>query len=157
MVKHGEALLQTKPVSIYTLYDSYSAMLLGYIHEVVKDQLVAEEYLLKTFNTVAKKFNDINWYESNNWAQLLRLAKIELTPIHDALRSCETPALVSKEHTITNRYLDKMTDEQRLVFCGIYYSKKTTAQLSKEINKPGEQIKTLLKEAFSIIRESNES
>jgi uncharacterized protein YktB (UPF0637 family) len=153
MVKQGEALLQTKPVSIYTLYDSYAAMLLGYIHEVVKDQVVAEEYLLKTFNTVAKKFNVINWHETNNWAQLLRLAKIELTPFHDALKGCETP----KDHIITNKYLDKMTDEQRLVFCSIYYSKKTTAQLSKEINKPGELIKSLLKEAFAIIKESNES
>jgi uncharacterized protein YktB (UPF0637 family) len=154
MVKQGEALLQTKPVSIYKLYDSYAAMLLGYIQEVVKDQLIAEEYLLKTFDTVAKKINDINWHESNNWAQLLRLAKIELTPFHDALKA---PSLVPVTNSIPNKYLDKMTDEQRFVFCSIYYSKKTTAQLSKEINKPGELIKTLLKEAFSIIRESNES
>jgi hypothetical protein len=157
MVKQGEALLQTKPVSIHTLYDSYAAMLLGYIHEVVRDQTVAEEYLLKTFNTVAKKFDVINWHETNNWPQLLRLAKIELTPFHDTLKGCETPATGGKDNIITNKYLDKMTAEQRLFFCSIYYSKKTTAQLSEEINKPGERIKTLLKEAFTIIRESNES
>lgn len=156
MVKQGEALQQTKPVSIYTLYDSYAAMLLGYIHDVVKDQVVADEYLLKTFNTVAKKFNVINWHTTNNWAQLLRLAKIELAPFYDALKGCETPAPGSKDHSTTNKYLDKMTDEQRLVFCSVYYNKKNITQLSEELNKPGELIKTLLKEAFAIIRKSNE-
>ncbi|MES2375336.1 MAG: sigma factor-like helix-turn-helix DNA-binding protein [Bacteroidota bacterium] len=156
MGKQGEALLQTKPVSIYILYDNYAAMLLGYINEVVKDQVIAEEYLLKTFNTVAKKFNSINWNESNNWVHILRFAKAELVSFHEASKGYETPAIVSTSNSINNKYLDKMTDEQRHVFCRIYYDKKTTAELSKEINKPGELIKTLLKEAFNIIRESNE-
>lgn len=157
MVKQGEALVQTKTVSIYTLYDNYAAMLLGYITEVVNDRALAEDYLLKTFNTVAEKFNDINWHESNNWALLLGIAKLELMPFNDALKGCKAPASSTAANNIQNKSLDKMTEEQKHVFCSVYYSKKTLAELSKETNKPEELLKTLLKEAFSIIRKSNEN
>jgi hypothetical protein len=34
----------------HSLYTSYGAMLLGYIQEVVKEQAVAEQYLIELFN-----------------------------------------------------------------------------------------------------------
>jgi len=157
MVKQDQALLQTGPLSIYSLYDTYAGMLLGYIFEVVKDKKIAEDYLVKTFSSVAKKFNDINWDETNNWCQLQRFAKNELVAFHDALKGCETPAVPNIAAKLPNKYLDQMTDEQKLIFCNIYYSKKTTAQLAVEINKPEDLIKKLLKEAFAIIRRSNEN
>lgn len=156
MDKQVKALPQTKPASINTLYDNYAAMLLGYINEVVNDKVVAEEYLLKTFTTIAQNFNCINWSESNNWVQLLGFARAELIPFHDAIKSCEVPAVVSMNSTVY-KYLDKMTEEQKHVFCSVYYNKKTIAELSKEINKAEELIKTLLKEAFCIIRRFNEN
>jgi DNA-directed RNA polymerase specialized sigma24 family protein len=155
MVKNDQAALQTKPLSIYSLYDDYAAMLLGYIFEVVKDKKVAEDYLVKTFNRVAQKFNDINWGQSNNWCQLQQIAKNELAEYNYAAEGCESPKASSFSQT--NKYLNKMTDEQKLVFCNIYYSKKTTAQLAAEINKSEELVKTLLKEAFTMIRKSNEN
>jgi hypothetical protein len=155
MKKQGKALLQTKPPGIHILYDNYAAMLLGYINDVVKDKAVAEEYLLKTFNTIAQKFNCTNWNERNNWVQLLGFARAELIPFHDAVKGCEAPAVVGINDSTDHKYLDKMTADQKHVFCSIYYNKKTTAELSKEINKSEELIKTLLKEAFCIIRRLN--
>jgi DNA-directed RNA polymerase specialized sigma24 family protein len=150
MVKKDQAVLQTKPLSIYSLYDDYAAMLLGYIFEIVKDKKLAEDYLIKTFGSVAQKFNDINWGESNSWCLLQRIAKNELAA--QSGQTAETPGF-----NLNNKYLSGMTDEQRLVFCSIYYSKKTTAQLAAEINKSEVLVKKLLKEAFTMIRKSNEN
>ncbi|MGF7077779.1 sigma factor-like helix-turn-helix DNA-binding protein [Mucilaginibacter sp. UYCu711] len=155
MRKQGKVLLQNKPPSIHILYDNYAAMLLGYINEVVKDKVVAEEYLLKTFNTIAQKNNCTNWSENNNWVQLLRFAREELIPFHDSVKGYKAPAVVNINNSIACKYLDKMTTAQKHVFCSIYYNKKTTAELSREINKSEELIKTLLKEAFCIIRRLN--
>src|SRR4051812_2104367 len=107
MVKNDQAVLQTKPLSIYSLYDDYAAMLLGYIYEVVKDKKVAEDYLVKTFSSVAQKFNDINWGESNSWCQLQRIAKTELTAYKQAAQSCETAEAAI--NNLPNKYLNKMT------------------------------------------------
>jgi DNA-directed RNA polymerase specialized sigma24 family protein len=155
MKKQGKALLQTEPPSIHILYDNYAPMLLGYINEVVKDKVIAEEYLLKTFNTIAQKNNCTNWNENNTWVQLLRFAREELIPFHDVLRGCEAPAVVSINNSTAYKHLDRMTEEQKHIFCSIYYNKKTTAELSREINKSEALIKTLLKEAFCVIRRSN--
>jgi DNA-directed RNA polymerase specialized sigma24 family protein len=155
MVKNDQAVLQTKPLSIHSLYDDYAAMLLGYIYEVVKDKKVAEDFLVKTFSSVAQKFNDIDWGESNSWCQLQRIAKNELAAYNQATEGCETSEATI--FSLPNKYLNKMTDEQQLVFCNIYYRKKTTAQLAAEINKSEELVKKLLKEAFTMIRKANEN
>lgn len=157
MEKQGNASPQPKLTSINTLYDDYAAMLLGYINEVVKDELVAEEYLLKTFNTISQKFNYTNWNERNNWVQLLGFARAELVPFYTILKSCETSTIANSNSNIAYKNLYNMTEEQKHVFCSIYYNKKTIAELSKEINKSEDLIKTLLKEAFCIIRSLNEN
>jgi hypothetical protein len=151
MVKQDRAILQTKPLSIYSLYDAYAGMLLGYIFEVVKDQKVAEEYLVKTFSGIAENFNEVNWNGINVWCHLQRIAKNQLTAFYQAVEGCEVPT-GNTSAKLPNVYLDHMTEEQRMVFCNIYYSKKTTAQLAEEISKPEEQVKQLLKEAFATIR-----
>ncbi|MCC8423460.1 RNA polymerase sigma factor [Mucilaginibacter sp. UR6-11] len=155
MVKQDRALLQTKPLSVYTLYDAYAGMLLGYIFEVVKDKKLAEEYLVRTFSNVAKQFNKINWDETNNWCLLQRFAKSELSTFNDTSKNPLAAVIKKPKAEPPNKYLDQMTDEQRFIFCNIYYSSKTTAQLAKEIGKSEGLIKQLLKEAFAVIRKSN--
>lgn len=127
MEEQGKALLQTKPISLPILYDNYGGMLLGYISQVVKDKGVAEEYLLKTFNTIAKQFKYTNWDENNNWLQLLSFARAELTPFHETLKKCGGRAFAGTGNITIDTYLDEMTDEQKDVFCSIYYNKKTIA------------------------------
>jgi DNA-directed RNA polymerase specialized sigma24 family protein len=46
-----------------------------------------------------------------------------------------------------------MTEGQRMVFCGIYYHRKTTAALANELNLPEQELRLRLKEAFMIIRQ----
>jgi len=148
-VKQDQALLQTKPSSIHHLYDAYGGMLLGYIYEVVKDHAIAEDCLVKTFSRIAQKFNEINWTDTNAWRLLQNFAKNELTAFHKVAENYEVSA------ALPNAYLDLMTDEQRLVFCNVYYSKNTTAQLARQLSKPDVEVKQLLKAAFAVIRRFN--
>src|SRR4051812_25989851 len=111
MVKQDETLLQTRPISIRSLYDAYEGMLLGYIFEVVKDKKIAEQYLVKTFSTIADNFKDINWAETNKWCLLQRFAKGELTAFTEVAKTYQTKANTNFAGGLPNRYLNKMTDE----------------------------------------------
>jgi hypothetical protein len=155
MVKQNETLLQTKATTIHGLYNVYAGMLMGYIFEIVKDKTLAEEYLVKTFGSVNKQFNEINWSD-NKWCLLQRFAKNELAEFNKALKDCDPPATITSPNS-PNKYLDKMTDEQKHIFCNFYYNKRTSAELSQELKKPEKQIRELLKEAFVIIKTSHDN
>jgi hypothetical protein len=155
MVKQGEALLQTKATTIRSLYDVYAGMLMGYIFEIVKDKTMAEDYLVKTFSSVNKQFNEINWSD-NNWCLLQRFAKNELAEFNKALKDCDPPANTAAPNS-PNKYLNQMTNEQKHIFCSFYYNKRTAAELSEELNKPEKLIRELLKEAFAIIKRSHDN
>ncbi len=154
MLKQDQAVLHANLPSVRSLYDDFAAMLLGYIVEVIGDKRIAEEYLAKIFNGLAQNFTEIDWNEGSNWCALQRYAKDQLAKFDHAAAGCDPPGT---QMDLPNRYLNKMTNEQKLVFCNIYYRKKSTAQLATEINKPEELVKKLLKEAFTIIRKSNEN
>lgn len=154
MVKEGQELLNTKTLSIPGLYDAYAGMLLGYIFEVVKDRKLAEDYLVKTFCRVAENFNETDWAEANLWCLLQRFAKNELVAFYETAKSYAVPTGDASAE-FSNAYLGHMTEQQKLVFCNIYYSKKTTTQLAGELNIKEAEVKHLLKEAFAIIRRSH--
>ncbi|GAA4086108.1 sigma factor-like helix-turn-helix DNA-binding protein [Mucilaginibacter panaciglaebae] len=155
MAKQDQEILNTKPLSIRSIYDAYAGMLLGYIFEVVKDHKIAEHYLVKTFCRIAEKFNETDWGETNISCQLRRFAKNELVDFYKLAEDYEIPAH-NRSATLQNVYLNQMTDEQKLVFCNIYYGRITTAQLAAEIKKPEAEVKQLLKEAFAVIRRLHE-
>jgi hypothetical protein len=144
MLKKDQALLQTKPVNIYSLYNDYAGMLLGYVLETVKDKKQAEEYVVKIFGNLAA---DPEVNKINTWCRLQLFAKQELANYHGS------EALYNP----SNKYLNQMTDEQRHIFCSFYYTKKTTTQLAKELNRSEDLIKKLLKEAFVLIRRSHDN
>ncbi len=157
MANQDTALLQTKPISLYKLYDVYAGMLLGYILEIVKDKQQAEDYLIKTFSNIAQQFNEINWDNTNTWCLLQRFAKNELADFTNAVAACETPAATNARHGSPNKYLDRMTDEQKHIFCNFYYYQKTTSQLAAELNKSEKLVRESLKEAFVIIKRSHDN
>lgn len=158
MVKQDRVLSQNKAININSLYDNYAGMLLGYIFEVVKDRSIAEEYLVKIFCKIAKTQNDKTRDEINTWCQLQRLAKTELTPFYNASEECEAPdAHDVVKHRSSNKYLEQMTDEQQQIFCNFYYNKKSTAQLSSQLNISEDLIRKSLKESFAIIRRAHDN
>lgn len=149
-----EQTLATGPIGIRNLYEEYAGMLLGYIFEVVKDRKVAEEYLIKVFEQVALNPGD-EADGANTWCRLLRIAKNQLAAFYNTVQDCEDGASSIAVTHSANKYLDKMTEMQKHIFCNFYYHKKTTLQLSEELNEPEDAIKRSLREAFTIIRASH--
>jgi len=133
-------------------------MLLGYIIEVVKDRKLAEEWLVKLFHELSLHFNEMNWDGSNNWCQLQRFAKLKLAEFNTTQKQAEANAPAGLVmHSGRNKYLDGLTDEQKVVFCSVYYQGKSTTAISIELNKPEDVIRKTLKEAFAIMRKGGEN
>jgi len=139
--------------NIRILYDRHAGMLLGYIIEVVQDRKLAEEWLVKLFCELSVHFNDINWESTNSWCQLQRFAKNKLADYNQTNKQLETNKITGLVmHSGRNKYLEQLTDEQKVVFCDVYYHGKSTAAISTELNKPEDVIRKTLKEAFAIMR-----
>lgn len=127
-------------------------MLLGYITEVVKDEAVAEEYLVRVFNEVSYRFDEITADGNNIWLQLQRVAKSELTGFFDSLKSCDIPARELEQYAARNRFVKLMTAGQRAIFCQVYYHGKSTAEIARQLGQSEQSVRRILREAFSIIR-----
>ena len=134
------------------LYDRYGNLLLGYITRVVKDKKLAEEYLVEVFKEVPYQLDRLNSSNESTWLRLQLLAKQKLSSFATTLRSCSSRDFVKLDGSNTDRYLDAMNMEQRFVFCGVYYNQQPIASLAQELGKSEENIRLILRQAFSIIR-----
>jgi DNA-directed RNA polymerase specialized sigma24 family protein len=144
--------LANRTNGFYELYDKYAPMLLGYITEVVKDEALAEEYLVRVFNEVSYRFDEITAKGNNTWLQLQLLAKSELSSFFDSLKGCDIPATEFEQYAARNRFIKLMTAEQRAIFCQVYYHGKSTSEIAAHLNCSEQSVRRILREAFSIIR-----
>ncbi|WPU97620.1 hypothetical protein SNE26_16460 [Mucilaginibacter sp. cycad4] len=143
---------QSKLAVIQNLYNNYAATLLGYIFEVVQNQLVAEQYLIAVFNDVPNETEELSKAGVNVLCRLQIMARQKLavffeTPGNDTGRKTEKIM-----PWLNNKHVALMTPLQQQVFCGIYYQCKTTSHIATELNKTEEEIRKTLKECFTIIR-----
>lgn len=135
------------------LYYRYSSWLLGYLVEVLKDYKLAEDYLVEIFKEVPYRLNEFTQTDSNPWLRLQQLAKNKLVSYTRSKRMFDgqIDGQVS-ERIRFDRYVGTMTTEQQLVFCAVYYYQQPTAVLAHELKKSDEEVKKILREAFTIIR-----
>lgn len=147
MGSDGKILARQHPYNVHELYDRYSGMLFGYIHEVVKDPVVAEQQLVSFYSTVKDHLHELYADDANIWCQLQRLLKKHLTTSDKPI---ERDVMISHSG---NKYLGMMNNEQRYVFYYVYYHGKSTAELSHILDKPEDQVRKHLKEAFAILRQ----
>lgn len=151
-------LTEVRAEDVRSLYDKYAGMMLGYITGVVKDERLAEEYLVELFSDLSNQFNEINWDGTNSWCELQRFAKNKLSTMTDKPTSI-APSVAGGLviSSSKDRYFEKMTDEQRQIFDAVYYQGKEIATLSKELNKTEDLIRKTLKETFAILRKSGKN
>ncbi|TDQ11429.1 sigma factor-like helix-turn-helix DNA-binding protein [Pedobacter metabolipauper] len=153
MLKTGTQALDQ--INLKTLYSKYGDMLLGYINEAVKDQQLAEELLVKIFSDIAIQYNNIEWNMNSHWVVLQHFAKNWLLVYQEASSDCD-PELNDKGGSQHN-YLNRLTEEQKEIFCAAYHHGKSVAAISKDLNKTEESIRKALKEAFALIRKESEN
>lgn len=135
------------------LYYRYSSWLLGYLMAVVKDYELAEQYLVEIFKEVPNRLQDFTGSNSSPWLCLQVLAKDKLKGYTSALRTNRSKINFDFiERLKFDSYVNAMTTEQQIVFCGVYYYQKSTALLAQELNKADDEVKKILKEAFLMIK-----
>ena len=143
--------------SVRGLYESYSAMLLGYMLEVVKDRKLAEECMVQLFCDISQNFDARDWESGNSWCRLQRLAQRKLNTFTSAFSQCKPTTLGVTMSFAQNNYLKLLNDEQRQVFCAIYYHRKPVSEVSKELNITEDLTRKTLKEAFAIMRDGGKN
>ncbi|MBE9585252.1 sigma-70 family RNA polymerase sigma factor [Mucilaginibacter sp. JRF] len=146
--------LQAKVQDVQFIYDRYAGMLLGYIYDVVKDRTLAEQYLNDTFTTVALLADELTKSEENIYRKLQLIARGKLSSYFNTMQQCDISETVKHR---PNKYLNSMSERQLQVFCGVHYHGKKINTIAAEMNEPEDVVKKLLKEAFLIIRKSNDA
>ena len=147
MKRDTQILAGQTPYNVHELFDKYSAMLFGYIYEVVRDTSLAEQILVEFCIAIKDHLHDLNADGANTWCRLQLLLKQHLTTSEKPIKR---DVMISHSG---NKYLGMMTNEQKYVFYHVYYHGRSTAELSYILNKPEEQVRKDLKEAFIILRQ----
>lgn len=150
-ITHSQAIgVQGNP-ELSTLYDAYGSKLMGYILALVKNRENAEECLVKIFTEIyRRKQNGTDTNPANTWCWLMELARQQITTLEEGSQQ-----RLNKDFAIRlpyDSFLNKMSAEQQLVFCGAYYHHKTVAELAAELNITEPTVRLKIKEAFTIIR-----
>lgn len=154
MVKQTQ-LVTNKATDVHSLYQQYGGMLLGYIFEVVKDMELAESYVIRVFSTVANRVDDIAGNGAATWLYLRRVAQNELSDFLNTIKDCDLRK-ANIAGSPEKEYFKDMTEQQRHIFCSIYYHKIPAAQLATELDEPVSYINKTLKEAFTIIKQRHD-
>lgn len=125
---------------VQKVYDNYAEMLYGYIFGITGNHEKAEAYLIKLFSDILEEFGSGNLTEIDDWAKLLQYARnkipvLKLETLHPALA--------------------KLNEEQRKVFCDVYYFRRSVDSISKELNKSKDSVRKTLKDAFFLITQKS--
>ncbi|MBS7563646.1 sigma-70 family RNA polymerase sigma factor [Mucilaginibacter sp. Bleaf8] len=150
-VENQKVLTANDVTATRALYDRYGNLLLGYITKVVNDRKLAEEYLVDIFKEIPFRLSEFSQNQGNAWLRLQMIAKQKLA-------GC---ARAQQEHALTNsikatgrgdEFLSLMNEQQRFVFCGIYYYQQPVSWLAQELGTTANDIRKILREAFKVIR-----
>lgn len=131
------------------LYYRYSSWLLGYLIEVVQDYSIAEQYLIEVFKEVPYRLEEFEGPDSQRWKNLRKLAQSKLRGVR--VRDFKDDGM-STERIKFDGFVSNLTIEQQIVFCGVYYYQKPTSTLAQELNMADTDVKRILKEAFTMIK-----
>jgi uncharacterized protein YktB (UPF0637 family) len=141
------------------LYNEYGAMLLGYILEVVKMPQIAEQYLVEVFAELQQAdIESITRTGVNTFCSLQQIARKKLATFVQSLGDCNDNSNKPKGIIISgNRFVALMSPDEQYVFCSIHYHGKTIAALATELDKTETEVKQILKNSFTIIRNNRDA
>jgi 23S rRNA maturation mini-RNase III len=153
-VQNSASVGQSRLLLVHQLYQQYAGMLLGYIVDAVKNQAIAEQYLVAVFKDVPYELDELTNGDVSTFCHLQAMARKKLAEYFRNTANYNGEDQ-NKPSFYSNKYTQQMTHEQQLVFCGIHWHGKTIASLAAELGKPEESIRKILKDCFTIIRSNN--
>jgi hypothetical protein len=135
------------------LYNHYGGMLLGYLTDIVKDQQLAEKYLVDIFRELPEYVEDYLASDRSIWVQLQALTKLKLSSFFGSQQDCEfVTDDIHQKWSRTGSQLANMSALQRTVFCGMYYHHKSLNVIADEVGESEDVVKRILREVFIKIR-----
>ena len=148
--EHQQVSINDHQHRLKLVYDKYGGMLYGYIAQVLNNEKLAEEYLVKVFSDLAGSINGAEWEERNAWPRLLNFTKNKLAEMNKVSYALDEGPVDAAD----GQLFAQLTREQQHVFRGVYYYGKSIEAIAEIENKPEDLIRKTLKEAFDIIRNS---
>jgi hypothetical protein len=144
-----------KSLAVHNLYNNYAAMLLGYIFEVVKNRSEAEQYLIAVFTDAQSQIDEFYKPGVNAFCRLQLMARKKLADFFLSIGECNIGGSQHQQpFTGKNKFIQQMDTQQQFVFCGLHWHGKTIGKVAAELNKTENDIRKILKECFTIIRNS---
>ncbi|HKG08851.1 MAG TPA: hypothetical protein VKB19_20440 [Pedobacter sp.] len=142
-------LLTSENSDIQSIYAKYSAKLLGYIIEVIKDQKLSEEYLVKIFCELAKARTQNISLRFYTWNQV-RVFAMHILSSNDKANGPD-PGINPVDKLI------RMNADQQFVFKSVYYYGKSLTVIATKLNQTEDTVRKTLKEAFAAMKENREN
>ncbi len=145
---------KSSSLAIGKLYDDYSALLYGYILEVVNDQQIAEKYLVTVFEELPKYLDEMVGPRNNIYNRLQLLTRKLMADFFETMpgRANITGNSYNNQLLRPNKFLESMAHDEQLVFCNIHYHGKSITTLAIELKKAEGEIKKLLRKALVALR-----
>jgi len=150
---HQKALSTNGSSEIQLLYARYSAMLLGYIIEIIKDRKLAEDYLVKIFCELSKtRAYACDSPEVFSWKQL-RIFAMGILPSSDNSSDVAAP----KADGDKPRKSVLLDADQQFVFNNVYYYGKSITEIAAKLKLTEDTVQKILKEAFAAMKGNREN
>ncbi len=124
-------------------------MLYGYLLSVLKDEDKAGQFLISSFDDLAKAIDETGECGPYTWCSLYRNSKSKLVHLINDGDEADHDLLV---FALGRKMYEDMSDLQRQVFYETYYNCRTVSELAAKLNQTEDVIRKTLKEAFLILR-----
>lgn len=156
-MQRPETINQDHLIQVRQLYQQYGAALFGYLIEVFKDRVVAEQCLVDFFKDLPNELEELSKPGVNVFRHLQVALRKKAALYARSVRVIVATGAAPDDVTDgKNKFTAPMNNDERLVFCGIYRHGKTIADLAAELGKSEDTIRRILKECFTSIRNSGQ-
>ncbi|WP_242917319.1 RNA polymerase sigma factor [Pontibacter liquoris] len=161
------ALRQGKQEALGKLYDAYAPVMMGVITRIVQDNDVAEEVLRETFITI---WGQISKYDASkerllSWGlALARRIALEAVKTDRCLQGTKAAATPSQSYPQLNKTETQqheahkqqdpctLTPLEKTILESLYLKGHTCAETAAELNLTAEEVKQILKKAFTQLK-----
>lgn len=152
MLKTEERSLPQSQDHVRQLYQRYSALLLGYICEIVPDQKKSEEYLVAILSRFAVEFKEDLSSGKVTWLKLLCYGRNLLPQLMQSTNNRLNVSEGQSSKNYNHSKLKMLSNLEKEVFCEIYYHGKSISDLAQRLQESEEVIRNHFKLSFDKIR-----
>lgn len=154
MLKTEERPLPQSQDQLRWLYQRYSALLLGYIFEIVPDQKKSEEYLVTILSRFAVDFKEELTHGQVTWIKLLCYSRNLLPQLRNNKQHPNGNEIQSAKN-YNHSQLEVLSNLEKEIFCEIYYHGRSISDLANRMQESEEVIRSSFKLSFDKIRSTH--